>query len=550
MNRCLQAPEILQLICDQLPNGRNSDRQRLLAVALSCRALLEPALDRLWHTIYSIKPMTSILPGDLWTKERKVGPNATKFTVLGLRRAIQSTDLDRYVAYYAQRIRVVDFGPALNRTFSPEAWRGLELATNWKHGALSPSARKIVWTLTPLKQSVLPKEALDQAFPYFSLFLGPKTTCLHVSFDSGVPIHVASIRSAVNIPLELKELKLKDVGNFPTTFMGNYLKSFSWERLKVLRIANLPADAISHLSTLPLLATIEVWAFRKLSRLYTYSAETDIDNPPDHLAAIPDNAFRALQTLELNGNDIESVEAFVQYLPPKNQLRKFKCVLRSNPPNSRGLRDLIVTIRLHCDIRHLKKITIKGGHGLPAVEERLHVQVDEGINLDPLFVFNLESLTINLPSIAVNLNGQDINDMSDSFPNLRKLKIDTDIHDSRIPLIDHKDFLKLLYDFSCLRKLGLRFNATGITGQEQKPNSTYEQVPTPLEKLWVGDSPIYFPPAAADFFKAHAPKLQGLDIITLQIQGPSPPENTPIMLYHRRWNDVQARIIINATDAA
>ncbi|KAF6751100.1 hypothetical protein DFP72DRAFT_498786 [Ephemerocybe angulata] len=129
MNRCLETPEILQLICEQLPIEGTSDRQRLLAVALSCRAWREPALERLWFRIQSFRPLIATLPSDLWTVEKKVGPKAIKFDVLGLRRAITSADLVRYKTYYARRIREVDIS-VLDRTFSPEAWQGLHLATN------------------------------------------------------------------------------------------------------------------------------------------------------------------------------------------------------------------------------------------------------------------------------------------------------------------------------------------------------------------------------------------------------------------------------------
>lgn len=70
MNRCLQAPEILRLICDELPTDGRDARQRLLAVALSCRALLEPALDRLWHTVSTFEILRCTLPSDVWKVEK------------------------------------------------------------------------------------------------------------------------------------------------------------------------------------------------------------------------------------------------------------------------------------------------------------------------------------------------------------------------------------------------------------------------------------------------------------------------------------------------
>lgn len=69
MNRCLQAPEILRLICDELPVVRREQRQTALALALSCRALLEPALDRLWYNVNTFEIFRCMLPSDVWKLE-------------------------------------------------------------------------------------------------------------------------------------------------------------------------------------------------------------------------------------------------------------------------------------------------------------------------------------------------------------------------------------------------------------------------------------------------------------------------------------------------
>lgn len=81
MDRCLQIPEVLRLICDQIPNGDSYNRRRLFVTALSCRALLEPALDSLWFSLQGIEPLISCLPEDLLMKEMKKGGGGSASTL-------------------------------------------------------------------------------------------------------------------------------------------------------------------------------------------------------------------------------------------------------------------------------------------------------------------------------------------------------------------------------------------------------------------------------------------------------------------------------------
>ncbi|KAF6751096.1 hypothetical protein DFP72DRAFT_908466 [Ephemerocybe angulata] len=526
ISRCFQAPEILQLICAQLPIDRTSDRQRLLAFALSCKAILEPALDRLWFKIPSFRPIMTTLPADLWKAERKPGPNSNRYTLLTLQRAVTAVDLERYIAYYSYRIREVEIG-ILKATFSAEAWQGLQLATRWTPGALSPSAQRVAWSLTTAKQVAVPQDALNQAFPYFSLFLGPATTRVQFTFDSGPP----------DIPLKLKRLKLKDFATYSATtpFAGTYLQSSSWDNLEVLRLANIPESAIPHLSTLPRLASLEFWRLSMQPR-HTYTQE-HIERPPGHLRAMADNGFRSLETLRVTGDKGEDVVAFLQHLSPKNRLRVLKCTLTDH---SVDIDHLILTIRLHCNPDYLRKLVVKGSPGqLPtSYEESLNITVDGGLNIRPLEAFNqLQTLSINLQS-AVNLTVGDIAHIIVSFSNLIKLKIDTRILDSRFPTIDHNQLLELMYNLPNLKKLGLRFNATLITGDEVKPESTIRNLPPAIEKLWVADSPIYSPDAVGRFLAKHCPKLRTSNVIHPQLDHNAMPSYVPLAVYHRRWKAV------------
>ncbi|KAF6751689.1 hypothetical protein DFP72DRAFT_906850 [Ephemerocybe angulata] len=543
MNKCLQAPEILHLICNELPNSNLDDRQRLLAVALSCRALLEPGLDRLWHTIRSFQPLMTMLPLDLFKLEKKPNLGTSGFYLLvNLRREIVPSDLDRYLTYYAPRIREVDIA-LLKGTFSPEFWQGLQLATGWRHGALSPSAWKVVWTLTAPFQSLLSQDILDQTFAYFSLFLGPKSTCVTFGFKSEVPLQAASIRNAPSIPTALKELSLQDASPIASelSFLTSSIQSSSWRDLEGLTILNLPPNAISHLSTLPHLSRLEIGELHDTRPVRSYT-QADITNRPGHLSTMSTGVFRSLKYLKLSSAVSANFEGFLQHLPPNNQLHTLKCILGVAPSSAR-VKAILATIHLHCNPKHFRELVIKGSPGTAANKERLDTYWDIGIDLNPLLIFTqLETLSLNL-LLGVNLNPADINQIVARFPRLVKLNVDTDAFDSRIPQIDHTHVLQLIYKLRHLRKLGLRFNATAIP--EYPANdpalanlTTAKHLPSQLVTLWVGDSPIYSPPSVARFFKMHCPNLRMDRIITLPIDS-NIPETMPVVMYQKRWRALE-----------
>ncbi|KAF5313413.1 hypothetical protein D9611_008516 [Ephemerocybe angulata] len=490
MNRCLQIPEILQLICNQLPYNRSSERQTLLAVALSCRALLEPGLDRLWYRIQFFKPILTILPSDLWKIEKKVGQKKeTKFTVLGLRRAITSADLHRYLSYYAPRIREVDIGVLKHRD-EMGTWGSITFRLQ---GCLANEPGDTAGTINGGRGSGV---SLLLALSWAKSDLSSFHLCLPHPYPCDIYGKCPAHPVGGQITPDCGKRMLRTTRAASIT---RCLKSFTWENLEVLRVTMLSVDTISHISTLPRLTYLDLWDQKRLPIRYVYEWPKDVEEPPAHFTAMSATAFPSLRSLKITG-DIHAVEAFVQQLPPNNRLHTFKCALNLDPGD---LASLLITIRLHCHVDHLRKIVIK-----PESSVTRH---DLGIDIGCILDFtNLETLAINLRKTTVNLGEHDIVNISKSFPQLRKLKIDTDVHDSRIPLIDHEDLLNLIYRCAHLKKLGLRFDATRITGEEKAPKEYTK--PTVLEKLWVGDSPIYWPKGIAKVFEAHCPNLRGQNI--------------------------------------
>jgi hypothetical protein len=69
MHRCLAIQDILRLIFESFDPHNSDDNYSLVALAFTCHTFEEPALDYLWHTQTSLRPLLKCLPQDMWEEE-------------------------------------------------------------------------------------------------------------------------------------------------------------------------------------------------------------------------------------------------------------------------------------------------------------------------------------------------------------------------------------------------------------------------------------------------------------------------------------------------
>ncbi|KAF5313355.1 hypothetical protein D9611_008473 [Ephemerocybe angulata] len=447
---------------------------------------------------------------------------------------MEITDLTRYLSYYAPRIHEIDLED-LSTTFTLEVWQALQALTNWKPGALTPSARKVAWVLAPRKATLFKrsKQAVVQAFPYFVLFVGSPTKSLHITLDSGVPLQFTSARSAQNLPHSLEEFSLRDTGPDPMKYAHEYISQFAfrWCNLKVLKVGSIGRSAYKDLSLLPCLSSLTIHDLDGDWPDHDYQSLSNLERP-EYLDAISMGSFPSLEVLSISSEDVSSFTDFLQQLPTGNRIHTLKCQLTSNCKEDESF-DFFCAIRYHCNPETLRKFVLKETTDITVEEgvESLDIDAGEGLDITALFRFpKLESVSINL-SETVNLVRTEVQNIAKSWPNLVKLKIDVDFPNSRIPMIDHEEILNLLYSCPRLKKLGLRFDATRINGNET-PANPVNDIPGPLEKLWVANSPIYSPMSVSIFLKKHCPKV-GRNIIPFPAK--DVPHFVPMALYTKRW---------------
>ena len=71
MHRCLQVPEIVDIILKFVPpeTSATSARIHLVSSALSCRLFSEVALNIIWHTQSNLVALLKTLPCERWREE-------------------------------------------------------------------------------------------------------------------------------------------------------------------------------------------------------------------------------------------------------------------------------------------------------------------------------------------------------------------------------------------------------------------------------------------------------------------------------------------------
>ena len=79
MDDCLRIPEVQRLIYDEL------DKRTSLSLALTCKAFLEPGLDRIWRNITSFKPLIACIPEELWRLDVLPVPKRGGFNIFMVR---------------------------------------------------------------------------------------------------------------------------------------------------------------------------------------------------------------------------------------------------------------------------------------------------------------------------------------------------------------------------------------------------------------------------------------------------------------------------------
>ena len=419
-----------------------------------------------------------------------------------LTRAITPADLKRYLDVYARRIRTIS---NWDRTVhvSSQVLQALQVATDFKPGALSPSLQR--FDTATLKPDVLEETTGN----YHSdinigstiwLFVHPQMKAINISASSSDPLYLSSIHlTATRLP-NLKELTI-GIGyeSLEDPFVDRYLEASSWEQLETLHVhvdctdnfAYLKRSTIQHLARLPCLKEL---ALHDMMDVPPPLHALDLDGRVPLLEPWP-YPFPSLAILSLNAFVPSDITAFLGYLPPKSKLSSLVCDTL-NEGSDEDTRRIIIMALQRCDHDALKAFTMKVNE-VGEEDEAVELDEDGGLSIEPLLAFKLHRIRIVIngpcritPEIAAQIPA--------AWPAMKTMEFRSTFSTTQIPSIDHTHLLALVRSLPLLEHLGIRFNATKISGHELAAGA-----PLPLKTLYVGDSPISSPSKTTSFIKAN-----------------------------------------------
>lgn len=471
-------------------------------MALTCRQFLEPGLDKVWAEVTAFNALIACMPEGLWKVEEKALEGWINFEptrIYSLSRALRSSDIERYLKFYAHRIRMFRVISCSGlKWMALDALQALQVTTNWELGVLSPRLEKLVWE-GPSSMDVIGEEWANHFSPCMSLFWGPDLRSPCLSLEEGRPPHATSINQATILTTKLKRLDIMMHGG-EQHLVDEYLSSFPWPDLQYIRTDTISPSTIHHLGNIPSLATIELLDLKGNPPPLQYSATTC------SAAIISGARFSNLKKLELKSLDLLQITAFIQQIPPTSPVEVLAfSSIKFAPPSE--AQNAVESIGLHANPGTLRSLLLRDGYdefedsGQP-IKEPIELDPDASTDITSLLAFkHLTSVQV-LFKETILVTPELIARIPMAWPSLTMLELCPQVPSTRTALIDHTHLLDLLRGCKSLLYLGLRFDATKIKGSEQDRGA-----PFPLRGLRVGDSPILSPWRVLDFLERNMPSL-------------------------------------------
>ncbi|KAF9484315.1 hypothetical protein BDN70DRAFT_928557 [Pholiota conissans] len=478
MHRCLQFPEILGLIFENLTsNRRESERdvgqRSILAVLTTCRAFSIPAMVLLWRDLETLAPLILTMPGDLVevSKHRSGWPKIT------FCRDVVPADWERFDIYAPFVITLGYDNKRMRFNFkkSPDIDNSVYKELQKRQQNLLPSLYAIGYNqITPIIHA--PK------------VLSPvRRVDLNPGIMSGSHLH-SLLAGIPKLAPSLKSLSL-NFGIIPSArVLQSLLENTDLEEFNLYD--SLSDEEFNLLARMPHLRKIDITKdISDLARLLSASPIADYQ--------LTDACIRT------NDTSPSKLPQVIAALRP-SRLKNLRISPGSFPENVYGneqaLRDLIFSIAEHCSPDIFSSIRLETAG--------MYYQRPSGTlnyrSLRPLFEFT-KLRKVDLSSHTFNLNDAEVKELAMSWPLLEELRAYVLIEP---PSALSRTTLRSLLWFAvyCKNLNHLSFNFNDPDGEFSEEELTMASN-SPLAELEVGTSTISEPEKVADFFCIVFPNL-------------------------------------------
>ncbi|KDQ62058.1 hypothetical protein JAAARDRAFT_29959 [Jaapia argillacea MUCL 33604] len=430
MHRCLQVPEILSLIflqVEQEPGGKKT----LAALARTCHAFHDPALDVLWYEQQDFSTLLKCMPSDLWNESRI--DRHTPRLILKFRRSMLPDDWARF-SNHASRIRVLHLGTqflvssATSRVIhltlvDLEVFRLLSIYRPL--GVLLPNLRHLHWSYS-----------LEETFPYIHLFPHANLSGLDIWAAVGISDEERTLFLSRLTTTSPKLLRLHSAGTVSVMGLQQVCRIRHLQDISLL-LSSLSAAELALLAGLSSLARISIRA-QQYQDITVQCLRSHCHEP-----------FVSLRCLMILGLNSESYTALLLWISPSH-LQELTCEIdRSTPASTVSFKALIDAVAQSCSPTSLSYLEIIDSAPEPTFPE-LHL---EAASLRPLLAFgNLATVFID-PPIFIVMDNSMLQEMALAWPDLEYLSIGVERRSLRgyevtlqglIPLVEHCPRLKNL----------------------------------------------------------------------------------------------------------
>ncbi|KAJ3535881.1 hypothetical protein NMY22_g6286 [Coprinellus aureogranulatus] len=255
------------------------------------------------------------------------------------------------------------------------------------------------------------------------------------------------------------------------------------------------------ISSLPIAALLPQLLNLEIACPDTYDSPP-LETIPAPSSVVP-NPFPSLRSLNILARTTSDVYYILAHLPRNQGLQTLVWTADQLRRPRQEYQSFFETLKSHSDLFTLRHLEICEGHPFSRQEP---VEADpRQIDLTPLFTFNaLQSLDINIAH-SILITPSVVSQIPVLWPHLCRLILEPSRLSSHPPAIDHTHIFELVQGLPNLTDLGVRFDASRITGKERIAGHGHR-----LRTLKVGKSPISSPLGVIAFLRYNFPNLETL----------------------------------------